>query len=164
MEPIPIPPKPGQESVWDYPSPARWGNSNKQIKIICNGIILASSNQAKRVIETSHPPTYYIPSQDIQMQYLVATSKKSWCEWKGKSSYYDISIGEKYIPSAAWSYCEPTLEFSHLKDHYSFYAGLMDHCYIDGELVIPQPGNFYGGWITSDIVGPFKGESGTFGW
>ncbi len=76
MEPIPIPPKPGQESVWDYPRPARWENSNKQIKIICNGIILASSNQAKRVIETSHPPTYYIPSQDIQMQYLVATLKE----------------------------------------------------------------------------------------
>jgi uncharacterized protein (DUF427 family) len=164
MKPVPIIPQAGQESVWDYPRPARLEDVNKSIKVVCNGLVLASTNQAKRVIETSHPPTYYIPAKDIKMEYLKETSKESWCEWKGKSRYYDVSIGDQYISSASWSYVQPTPAFKALENYYSFYAGLMDACYVDDEIVIPQPGNFYGGWITSDVVGPFKGEPGTMGW
>lgn len=164
MKPKPITPKPGQESVWDYPRPAILQDTNKHIKIIFNGIILAETTKAKRVLETSHPPSYYIPSEDIKTEYLIATSRKSICEWKGVSEYYDISVGDKYVNHAAWRYIQPTPNFINIQEYYSFYPSLMDACYVNDELVKPQAGGFYGGWITSDIVGPFKGEPGTWGW
>jgi uncharacterized protein (DUF427 family) len=164
MKPTAIKPQPGQESVWDYPRPARLENTDKQIKIICNGIILAETNKAKRVIETSHPPVYYLPPEDIKIAHLIPTAKKTFCEWKGWCEYFDIAIGDKYINNAAWRYVQPVADFIEIQEYYGFYAHLMDGCYINDELVTPQPGNFYGGWITSDIVGPFKGGEGTWGW
>ncbi|MFB2836687.1 DUF427 domain-containing protein [Floridanema evergladense] len=164
MRPQPISPKPGQESVWDYPRPARLEDTNKHLKVICNGIVLAETNKGKRVLETSHPPTYYFPPEDIKLEHLIATPKKGVCEWKGYWQYYDVSIGDKYINNAAWRVFQPTSGFESIQQYYGFNANLMDACYVNDELVTPQAGDFYGGWITSDIVGPFKGGPGTWGW
>jgi uncharacterized protein (DUF427 family) len=161
-----IEPQPGQESVWDYPRPPRLEDSPKHLQIMFNGVTLADTHRAKRVLETSHPPVYYIPPEDIQMEYLVlvTATQGSFCEWKGRAIYYSVVVGEKQAVNAAWSYPNPTPVFAGIKDYLAFYAHLMDACYVDGEQVQPQPGNFYGGWITQDIVGPFKGGVGTWGW
>ena len=164
IKPNPITPQPGQESVWDYPRPAIVEDTDKHLKIVSNGIILAETNRGKRVLETSHPPTYYFPPEDIKLEYLVVNSRKGMCEWKGIYQYYDLSISDKYINNVAWQCINPTPTFISIQDYYGFFAGLMDACYVNDELVIPQAGNLYGGWITSDIVGPFKGEPGTWGW
>lgn len=164
MRPNPIPPQPGQESVWDYPRPAILQDTNKHLKVICNGIVLAETHRGKRVLETSHPPTYYFPPEDIKLEHLIETSRKGLCEWKGRYQYYDIRIGDKNINYGAWRYLDPTPDFVPIKEYYGFIAALMDACYVNDELVTPQSGDFYGGWITADIVGPFKGEPGTMGW
>ena len=164
MKPTPITPQPGQESVWDYPRPAILQDTDKHLKVICNGIVLAETTKGKRVLETSHPPTYYFPPEDIKLEHLIETPKKTRCEWKGQCIYYDISIGDKHIKYGAWEYFDPTSDFVTIKGYYSFYAGLMDACYVNDELVTPQAGDFYGGWVTANIVGPFKGEPGTWGW
>jgi uncharacterized protein (DUF427 family) len=159
-----IPPSPGQESVWDYPRPPRLEECSKHIQVIFNGAIVADTHSSQRVLETSHPPMYYIPPDDIQMQYLLPSPGVSWCEWKGQAGYYTLRVGEKEAQKAAWFYHTPTPAFASIQDYVAFYAGLMDVCYVDGEKVEPQPGSFYGGWITKDIVGPFKGDPGTWGW
>jgi uncharacterized protein (DUF427 family) len=159
-----IQPQPGQESVWDYPRPPRLENSPKHIEIIFNGVKIADTHRSQRVLETSHPPVYYLPPEDIQMEYLAITNQGSFCEWKGRAIYYTVVVGDKQAANAAWSYPSPTPNFVPLKDYLAFYPHLMDACYVDGELVQPQPGNFYGGWITKDIIGPFKGGPGTWGW
>jgi uncharacterized protein (DUF427 family) len=164
MKTNPIPPQPGQESVWDYPRPAILEDTSKHLKVICNGIVLAETNRGKRVLETSHPPTYYFPPEDIKLEYLLETPKKGLCEWKGRYQYYDVRIGDKYINYGAWRYFVPTPDFVSIQEYYGFLASLMDACYVNDELVTPQPGDFYGGWITADIVGPFKGSPGTMGW
>ena len=164
MRPTPIPPKPGQESVWDYPRPAIWQDTDKHLKVICNGIVLAETIRGKRVLETSHPPTYYFPPEDVKLEYLIETSRQISCEWKGRYQYYDISIGDKYINYGAWRYFQPTANFVCIETYYAFIPALMVACYVNDELVTPQSGDFYGGWITKDIVGPFKGEPGTWGW
>ncbi|MDB9541008.1 DUF427 domain-containing protein [Anabaenopsis tanganyikae CS-531] len=164
MRPQPTPPKPGQESVWDYPRPAVLQDTDKHLKVICGGIILADTRRGKRVLETSHPPTYYFPPEDIKLEHLIETPKKNLCEWKGAYQYYDISIGNQYIHYAAWRYFDPTPNFLPIREYYGFIAALMDACYVNDELVVPQSGDFYGGWITADIVGPFKGGAGTWGW
>jgi uncharacterized protein (DUF427 family) len=107
---------------------------------------------------------YYIPPQDIKMEYLETTSRTSWCEWKGQAVYHTVSVGDKQVESAAWSYPDPTPGFETIQGYVAFYPDLMDACYVDGEQVQTQAGGFYGGWITSDILGPFKGEPGTWGW
>lgn len=159
-----IPPGPGQESVWDYPRPPRLEDSNKHIQVFFNGIAIADTHAAKRVLETSHPPHYYIPPEDIKMEYLTATPKSSWCEWKGQAAYYTLKVGEVQKINAAWCYQHPVAAFADIKDYVAFYPNLMEACYVDGEKVEAQAGDFYGGWITSDIVGPFKGGAGTWGW
>ncbi len=166
FRPEPIAPKPGQESVWDYPRPAILQDTDKHLKVICNGIVLAETTRGKRVLETSHPPTYYFPPEDIniKLENFIAIPRKTLCEWKGRCEYYDISIGDKYIKNAAWRYFAPTPDFVPIQEYYAFYASVMDACYVNDELVINQAGDFYGGWITADIVGPFKGEPGTWGW
>ncbi|NEO78334.1 DUF427 domain-containing protein [Moorena sp. SIO4G3] len=162
--PTPIPPSPGQESVWDYPRPAIWEDTTKHIRIIFNDIVLAETRRAKRVLETSHPPIYYIPAEDIKLEYLIETPGQTWCEWKGKCLYYNVVVGDKQVANGAWRYFQPTPHFTEIRDYYAFYPRPMDGCYVDDELVIPQAGYLYGGWITSDIVGPFKGGPGTMGW
>lgn len=164
MQPQRIPPGPGQESVWDYPRPPRLENVCKRIVVVLGGVTIAETTAAMRVLETSHPPVYYLPPQHIDMNCLRATSGGSVCEWKGRAQYFDVAAGGQTAVRAAWSYPDPTPSFRPIKDYIAFYPGLMDACLVDGEPVRPQPGGFYGGWITADIVGPFKGEPGTWNW
>lgn len=164
MKPQPIPPKPGQESVWDYPRPAILEDTDKHLKVVFNNVIVAETRRGKRVLETSHPPVYYLPGEDVKLEYLTQIERRTFCEWKGWSIYYDLKVGEKQVKAAVWRFFEPNPNFVALKDCYGFYPSLMDACYVNDELVTPQPGNYYGGWITKDIVGPFKGEPGTMWW
>jgi len=159
-----VTPGPGQESVWDYPRPPRVEGTSKHIQVVFNGVVIAETRRAVRVLETSHPPVYYIPPQDIKMEHLRPASRSSYCEWKGRAVYYTLSVGEKQAENAAWYYPDPTPGFEAIQGYVAFYPHLMDACYVDGERVQAQVGGFYGGWITSDIVGPFKGEPGTWGW
>ena len=159
-----IEPGPDQESVWDYPRPPRLEDSSKQIQIIFNDVVIADTRRAKRVLETSHPPVYYVPPEDIKMDYLTPSTRSSWCEWKGQASYFSLSVGDKQVENAAWYYPRPEPGFESLKGYVAFYPSLMEACFVDGERVQAQAGDFYGGWITSDIVGPFKGASGTSWW
>ena len=160
-----IPPGPGQESVWDYPRPPRIEVFQGTIQIYAFGELIAQTRKAFRILETSHPPTYYLPPSGIRMEWLrPVPGKTSYCEFKGQAHYYDLEINEQKIPQLAWAYAQPARTYADLKDHLAFYAHKTDRCIINGEVVTPQPGNFYGGWITSNIVGPFKGEPGTWGW
>ncbi len=159
-----IEPGPGQESVWDYPRPPRLEDSNKHIQVIFNGIIIADTHRAKRILETSHPPVYYIPPEDIKMEYLLPSSRTTFCELKGQASYYTIAVNGKSVSNGAWYYPHPSKGYESLANYVAFYPGKMDACYVDGERVQAQEGDFYGGWITANIVGPFKGRAGTFGW
>ncbi len=159
-----IPPGPGQESVWDYPRPPRVELSTRRVRVVFGGVLIADTRQAQRVLETSHPPVYYIPPADIQLQYLTPTTRHSFCEFKGQARYYSVAAGGRRAENAAWFYPDPAPGYEAIRDAVAFYPALMDACYVDDELVTPQPGGFYGGWITSDIVGPFKGSPGTWGW
>ncbi|MGD1907007.1 MAG: DUF427 domain-containing protein [Leptolyngbyaceae cyanobacterium] len=159
-----IEPGPGQESVWDYPRPPRLEASQRRVRVIFNGITLADSHKTYRVLETSHPPTYYIPPEDVQQQYLTATQRSSFCEWKGAARYFTLTVGDRQAVDAIWSYPQPTPRFAAIQDYIAVYPSRMDACYVDDEPVQSQAGDFYGGWITTDIVGPFKGGAGTWGW
>ena len=159
-----IEPVEGQESVWDYPRPPRVEKTSKTLKVIFNGEVIAETNDGYRVLETSHPPTYYIPQKDINMDYLEGTSRRTFCEFKGAASYWTVTVGEKSVSNAGWSYQNPAKGYEAIKGYICFYASKMDVCYVDGEEVQAQEGDFYGSWITSDIVGPFKGGPGTRGW
>ena len=153
-----------RESVWDYPRPPIVEGVTQRIQIVFNGKKIVDSRNAKRVLETSHPPTYYIPLEDIKPGALQPAPGTSWCEWKGKAKYYDVLIGNQTAEKAAWYYPDPTPDFSEIKDHVAFYASKMDMCFVGDERVKPQPGDFYGGWITPNIDGPYKGEPGTSRW
>lgn len=157
-------PKPGQESVWDYPRPPRCESLSKSVEVFVDDICIASSNQAVRVLETSHPPTIYIPPIDVDQAYFHRTLHQTFCEWKGIATYFDITHEQRRIANGAWSYPTPSKAFECIRDHFAFYPSRVDACYIDGERVQAQAGDFYGGWITSNIVGPFKGGPGTRGW
>jgi uncharacterized protein (DUF427 family) len=148
-----------KESVWDYPRPPKVEKTTKKIQVIFQEVVLAETVRSKRVLQNGQAPVYYIPQEDIQMKYLIPTSKNSTCEFKGTAVYYDIRIGSKTASNAGWSYPEPTQGYEEIKDYIAFYPRLMDACYVDGERVKPEPGEYLGGWITSDIVGPFEGES-----
>ncbi|MBO6538013.1 MAG: DUF427 domain-containing protein [Rhizobiaceae bacterium] len=165
MRRIADPVRPGQESVWSYPRPAIAAPSRSHIVIEHAGRKIAETRAAVRTLETSHPPTYYIPPVDIAPDVLRRSSGgTTLCEWKGTAVYWDVVVGEAVLPRAGWSYPHPTSAFALLRDHVAFYAGPFDRCILDGETVTPQPGEFYGGWITSRLAGPFKGEPGTMGW
>lgn len=157
-------PGPGQESVWDYPRPPALRRCAKQVRILLDGETIADTSAALCVLETSHPPSYYLPPADIAMDLLREAGAGSFCEWKGLASYYDIEQAGQVYPGVAWTYLEPTPRFAELARHIAFYPQFMDACYVGDEKVRPQPGKFYGGWITDDVVGPFKGEPGSTGW
>ncbi|MGB3464191.1 MAG: DUF427 domain-containing protein [Cyclobacteriaceae bacterium] len=159
-----IKPGPGQESVWDYPRPPKLEVFKGHLRIVFNGEVIADSNRAFRILETSHPPTYYIPVSDFKEGTLSKTAKHSFCEFKGMAAYYDVSWGGKIAKNAAWGYPDVNPAYKELQDTVSVYAHMMDSCYVNDELVQAQEGDFYGGWITSNIVGPFKGAPGTWGW
>ncbi len=153
-----------QESVWDYPRPPRVEPVEQLIEIYTQGICLARTQGAYRVLETSHPPVYYLPPADIQMQYLRRTFRTSFCEWKGYAHYYDLHLGDQVVREVAWGYSQPTAAFQVIQDYLAFYAQKLERCLVAGEVVTPQPGGFYGGWITANLVGPFKGQPGSWGW
>ena len=159
-----VTPGPGQESVWDYPRPPRLEETDERVKVVFGGVTLAYTARAKRVLETSHPPVYYIPPEDIRTEYLTLASDTSSCEWKGAARYYDVSTEERKERRAAWFYPDPVPAYRDLENYVAFYPSLMDACWVGGEKVRAQEGDFYGGWITSDIVGPFKGGPGTWSW
>jgi uncharacterized protein (DUF427 family) len=162
--PIPDPVVTGQESVWDFPRPAVAQPTGAKVSVVFAGQTIARSLRAVRTIETSHPPTYYIPLEDIAAGVLGAGGGSSFCEWKGVAAYFDVVVGDRVARRAAWTYPRPSPAFLSIRDHVAFYAGAMDACFVDGERVEPQPGGFYGGWITSKVAGPFKGVPGSDGW
>ena len=157
-------PGPGQESVWDYPRPPSLEPTRRRIRIVVGGQTIVDTTSAWRVLETSHPPGYYIPPDDIRPGVLVPADGGSFCEWKGRAEYLSVRVGGRERPSAAWTYPNPIPRFAPIAGYVAFYAGPMDRCLVDDEVVTPQPGGFYGGWITADVVGPFKGGPGTTGW
>ncbi len=157
-------PLPGQESVWDYPRPPRLEVSARHLRIVHRGVTLADSRRALRLLETSHPPTWYIPPGDIDLAHLRAAGGGSFCEWKGRAVYWDVVVGGTVLAGVGWSYPAPTPGYAALKGHIAFYAAPFDDVTIDGERVRPQPGGFYGGWITADVAGPFKGIPGSQFW
>jgi uncharacterized protein (DUF427 family) len=161
---VPVVPGPGQESAWDYPRPPRLEPVTERIRVVHDGIVIADTVRALRVLETSHPPGYYIPAVDIRMDLLRPSPTSSHCEWKGAASYWSLDSGAREIPDIAWSYERPTAGFEAIRGCLSFYASRVDEAWVGDELATPQPGGFYGGWVTSRIVGPVKGEPGSWGW
>jgi uncharacterized protein (DUF427 family) len=159
-----VSPGSGRESVWDYPRPPRVELCKLRLRVEFDGETIAETVRAYRVLETSHPPTYYIPQVDVKMELLRPNTARSFCEFKGEARYWDIRGGVRTSVAAAWSYPSPSPPYVVLRDYLAFYPHRVDACFVDGELVRPQEGDFYGGWITSDLAGPFKGGPGTRGW
>lgn len=157
-------PGPGQESVWDYPRPPALESVEERIRVVFNDTPIADTTGAYRVLETSHPPVYYLPPSDIQMDHLTRTNRRTMCEFKGQAVYYDLTVGDRTARHAAWGYPNPTDRFTPMTDYLAFYASKVDACFVGDEQAYAQEGDFYGGWITEDIVGPFKGGPGTVGW
>jgi uncharacterized protein (DUF427 family) len=157
-------PGPGQESVWDYPRPPRLEPTLRRIRIVFAGVTIVDTTDAWRVLETSHPPNYYIPPAAFPEGALVPSPGGSVCEWKGRAAYLSVRAAGRVAESAAWTYPDPTPGFAALAGYVAVYPAAMDACLVDDEIVTPQPGSFYGGWITSDVVGPFKGVPGSWGW
>jgi uncharacterized protein (DUF427 family) len=156
-----IVPEPGQESVWDYPRPPIAQRCNRLVEVRSGDTLIASCNNSFRLMETASPPTFYLPPDAVNWNPLVESQGSSLCEWKGAARYWALK-SNPVIP-IAWDYPRPRARFNKIKNYVSFYPGRID-CFVDGERVLPQPGRFYGGWITSDVVGPFKGEPGTGHW
>ena len=152
------------ESVWDYPRPPRAEPSTRRIRVVIGDVTVADTTHAIRVLETSHPPAYYVPPEDVRREYLRPSRRRTYCEFKGQASYYDLVVGEREVRDAAWYYPDPNERFAAIRDHVAFYPGRVDACFVDEEQVVAQAGDFYGGWLTSDIEGPFKGGPGTAGW
>jgi uncharacterized protein (DUF427 family) len=162
--PIPEPIAPGQESVWDYPRPPVVRASDEQIVVVLGGVEICETTTSLRVLETSHPPTYYLPRTAFADGALVPARGHTFCEWKGEACYLDVVGGDRVAARAGWYYPRPNPGYAALLGHVAIYAGAMDRCLVDGELVVPQPGGFYGGWITSAVTGPFKGIPDSQGW
>jgi uncharacterized protein (DUF427 family) len=159
-----IEPGPGQESVWDYPRPPRVEPTDAHVVIEFGGRVIADTRRAVRVLETSQAPGFYLPPDDVDLSTLVASSRRSTCEWKGTAAYFSVQVGDRVALDAVWSYPEPWVGFEAIARHLAFYAQHMDICTVDGEVVQANEGDFYGGWVTSKVVGPFKGGPGSWGW
>jgi uncharacterized protein (DUF427 family) len=151
------------ESVWDYPRPPRVEPTGRRITVRHNGVTVADTREAVRVLETSHPPVYYLPRSSVVVP-VRATGRRTVCEFKGVAEYWDLVVGPAVVSGAAWSYEDPAPAYEVLRARLAFYPSLVDECTVDGEVVLAQPGDFYGGWVTGDVVGPFKGGPGTRGW
>jgi uncharacterized protein (DUF427 family) len=161
---IPDVPQPGQESVWDYPRPPRVEAVPERIRVVVDGIAVGDSTRALRVLETAGPPVYYLPLDDVRTDLLEPSDRATFCEWKGAASYRTLRVGDRVVRDVAWTYTAPLPGYEAIRDHLAFYAGRVDEAWVGEERATPQPGRFYGGWITSRIVGPFKGGPGTQGW
>lgn len=152
------------ESVWDYPRPPRVESTARVLRVVFAGTVVAETSAGWRVLETSHPPVYYFPPGDVALEYLVPSAGPGTvCEWKGGATYWDVQVGARSAKRIAWSYRNPVAAFEEVQDHVAFYPQKLE-CFVDDERVTPQPGGFYGGWITQDVVGPFKGGPGSAGW
>jgi uncharacterized protein (DUF427 family) len=162
--PQPITPGPGQESVWDFPRPPRVERSTSVIRVVLGGVTIVETERSWRVLETASPPTYYIDQADFVSGVVHPCPGESWCEWKGRASYVDLMIGDTISRQAAWCYLDPNAPYRELAGHLAIYPSRVDACYLDSEQVRPQDGDFYGGWVTSKVTGPFKGDAGTLGW
>lgn len=162
--PVPLPISPSQESVWDYPRPPHLKPVPERLRVLFDGVTVADTVRGWRVLETSYQPTYYLPPDDIFSGALAPAGGSSRCERKGGAVYFDVVGPERRAERVAWAYPKPTAPFAALADHVAFYAGPMDACFVGEERVTPQLGGFYGGWVTSRVFGPFKGEPGTLGW
>ena len=155
----------GVERVWDYPRPPAVVTCEHRVRVELGGEVLADSTHALRVLETSHPPTVYVPPNAVRGDLLAASDARStWCEFKGAARYLDATVGGRRFRAVAWTYPSPSLGYEALRDHIAFYSGRVDAAWMDEERVQAQEGDFYGGWITSELVGPFKGPRGTLGW
>ena len=159
-----VTPGPGQESVWDYPRPPRVAPDGRRVRVEVAGAYVADSVRAVRVLETAGAPCWYLPADDVRMDLLRPAGGTTLCEWKGIANYLDVVGDGEAGRAAAWTYRDPNPGYEVLRDRIAFYAGRVDAVWVEDERVTPQPGRFYGGWITSDVVGPFKGEPGTEGW
>jgi uncharacterized protein (DUF427 family) len=157
-------PGPGQESVWDYPRPPRVEPVTARLRVELAGQVLADTRRGVRVLETSSPPVYYFPPQSVAREWLTPTERRSFCEWKGLARHWSAQIGDRGVEDVAWSYPEPDEGFAVLRDFLAFFPARVDACYVGEERAHPQPGAYYGGWITSAIVGPFKGDPGSEKW
>lgn len=164
MPPRPTPPGPGQESVWGYPRPPRLEPVPERLRVVLGGVTVADTAAGWRVLETSHPPSYYFPPEDVVPGSLIPASGGSFCEWKGVADHLDVAAGGARAPRAAWRYRDPTPAFAALRGCVAFHPALVDACWVGDERATPQPGGFYGGWVTSRVAGPFKGGPGTRGW
>ncbi len=156
-----IEPGPGQESVWDYPRPPALQHDKRRVEVKDGNVVIARTTAALRVLETASPPTFYIPAEDVDLDQLVEVAGNSVCEWKGRAVYRALAHAPE-LP-VAWSYPRPRPRFDKIRNHLAFYPGRVE-CYVDGERVQAQAGGFYGGWITAEVVGPYKGEPGTGHW
>lgn len=156
-------PGPGQESVWDYPRPPRLALDRRRVDVRCGEIIIAASNRIYRVLETASPPAFYIPPRDVRVEFLQPSAGASACEWKGTARYWSLKGARHAARPFGWSYLHPQSPFEAIAGYFSFYPARVE-CYVDSERVRPQPGEFYGGWVTREIVGPFKGAPGTERW
>jgi uncharacterized protein (DUF427 family) len=156
---------PGQESAWSFPRPAQLQQVAHLLAVQCGSRIIAETRTGYRVIETSHPPSYYFPPSDVDQSALIPSAGQlTQCEWKGAARYLDLVAGGRVADRAAWTYPDPTPVFAAIRDYVAFYPGRVDACFVAGERVTPQAGNFYGGWLTSHVAGPFKGPPGTEWW
>lgn len=165
MRPARIVPAPGQESVWDYPRPPALEPTGRRVRVVHHGLMIADTHAAIRVLETSQPPAFYIPRDDIAEERIARSRGRSVCEWKGVATYWSVVVdAATTVIDAAWSYEHPTARFEPIAGYLAFYAQRVDECWVDDERVAANPGSFYGGWITSEVVGPFKGDAGTEGW
>lgn len=161
--PFAVIPGADQESVWDYPRPPRIAPDTREVIVQVGSSVVARTRRALRVLETASPPTFYLPLADIDMRLVEPADGSSHCEWKGAARYYNVKAGRDLLAAVAWSYPQPYPEYAALRDHMSFYPGRIA-CSVDGVPVAPQPGGFYGGWITPELVGPWKGEPGSGSW
>ena len=153
------------ESVWDYPRPPAVVPCEWRVRVELGGRTLADSFRALRVLETSHPPTIYVPPDDVRGDLLApSAAPRTWCEFKGSARYLDAVVDGRRVPALAWTYPDPSPGYEALRDHLAFYPGRVDAAWLGDQRVKPQDGDFYGGWITADLVGPFKGPAGTLGW
>ena len=162
--PTPDPVGPGQESVWSYPRPPVVAPTGEHVVVEFDGRIVADTREALRVLETSHPPSYYLPMSAVDPSLLGHNPRRTFCEFKGEAAYVDLASGERRSELAGWYYPRPTPGFEALADHLTFYPSRVDRCLVDGEVVTASDSDFYGGWITSRVVGPFKGAPGTAWW
>jgi uncharacterized protein (DUF427 family) len=154
----------GQESVWDYPRPPMVESVSRVVRVEFGGRVLAETANALRVCETSSPPVYYIPPTDVDLSAIRQSARTSFCEWKGLAHYWTVERNGRIATDAAWSYPEPDDGFESIRDYFAFYPRRMDACYVGADRVTPQPGFYYGGWVTPGLVGPFKGVPGSESW